>query len=262
MKLQDLLIEAPVVDYSPLGDFSKPGSFTTTKYDPALVQNPRAQAKVFTAFEKTPYKFRFYAVNIPGARRYTETGSVSMDWLKIALPQLHSEIVQRPVQPDEICVFYLSNVGDQKVPFTAWIMAHRLGHAIRKNNYAWGEYEAYWRQQCRDILENNYDIYETSRSARALVNALGTMKSARNGKITRPYEFLYELLAQYLITGSVKLNPLPQNLYLGRPAWGSLTGRVTLKNEPPQGYIDMVARDINHLLNDVLINCEGKMFVM
>jgi hypothetical protein len=265
MKLQDLMIEAPVVDYTPLGDFAQPGSFTTTKYDPALVQSPRARAKVFTAFEKAPYKFRFYAVNIPGARRYTETGPVTEKWLNIALPQLGAEIKQRPVQEDEICVFYLSNVGAQKVPFTPWIMAHRLGHAIRKNNYAWIEYEGYWAEQRRQILEQYYEIHETTYTASVIANALGTMKSARDGKITRPYEFLYELLAQYLIQGTVRLNPLPKELggvfarprVFGRPSIG-----IPLKHEPPNSLIPMLERDLNHLLNDVLVSCEGKIFVM
>lgn len=259
--------EAPVSDYQTLGDFDKPGSFTTTKYDPAIVKNPKAQQKVYRFFERSPYKFRLYPLNIPGARKFMETGRVNLDWLTKNLPEA-AEIVKKNPPDDDIIVFYLSNVGSEKVPFTPWIMAHRMGHAFRPNNYAWGEYVNYWMGQMKQML-NGYYGAEIGRMEDpryiALQNALGTMKSARENKITRPYEFLYELLAQYINTGEIKLNSMPKVLGYGKQAWGKHARFIRLlptDDAENQNHIEMLERDLAHYLDTILGEAQNKIFVM
>ena len=101
----------------------------------------------------------------------------------------------------------------------------------------------------------------------ALFNAIGTQRSSRTGQIRRPYEFLYELFAQYLGTGQVTLNPLPTNLGYGRKNWGNPSKYLNLKPE----YRDdneradasaMLANDMKYMFDDVLSNSVGKIFVM
>jgi hypothetical protein len=41
---------------------------------------------------------------------------------------------------------------------------------------------------------------------------MGTMKSARDGNLNNWYEFSHELVAQYLLTGNVKLKPIPDTM--------------------------------------------------
>lgn len=263
----DNVNEAPVSDFEPVGDFNKPGSFTTTKYDPAIVKNPKAQQKVYNFFQKSPYKFRLYPLNIPGARKFAEIGKVNMDWLEKNIPQA-AEIVKKNPPNDEIIVFYVSNTGSEKVPFTPWIMAHRMGHAFRPNNYAWSEFVSYWMEQMKQILNSYYgaDIgrMEDPRYI-ALQNALGTMKSARDNKISRPYEFLYELLAQYINTGSVKLNPLPRQLGYGKQAWGKhsrVMNMLQTDDAEIQNHIEMLERDLDYYLDSILGSAQNKIFVM
>lgn len=261
------IAEAPVTDYQTLGNFNKPGSFTTTKYDPAIVRNPKAQQKVYRFFERSPYKFRLYPLNIPGARKFSETGRVNLAWLEKNLPQA-AEIVKKNPPNDDIIVFYVSNTGSEKVPFTPWIMAHRMGHAFRPNNYAWGEYVSYWVDQMKQLLNGYYgaDIgrMEDPRYI-ALQNALGTMKSARDGKLSRPYEFLYELLAQYINTGEIKLNLMPKTLGYGKQVYGKHTRALRLlptDDAENRNHIEMLERDLAYHLDTILGEAQNKIFVM
>ena len=262
-----MMAEAPVADLQTVGDFEKPGSFTTTKYDPAIVKNPKAQQKVYNFFQKSPYKFRLYPLNIPGARKFSETGKVDIDWLEKNLPSA-AEIVKKNPPNDEIIVFYISNTGAEKVPFTPWIMAHRMGHAFRPNNYAWGEFVSYWMEQMKQILSGYYgaDVgrMEDPRYI-ALQNALGTMKSARESKISRPYEFLCELLAQYINTGSVKLNPLPRQLGYGKQDWGKHSRAMNMPQTDDaeiKNHVEMLERDLDYYLDSILGSAQNKIFVM
>ena len=261
------IAEAPVTDYQTLGDFNKPGSFTTTKYDPAIVKSPKAQQKVYNFFEKSPYNFRLYPLNIPGAGKFMETGRVKLDWLEKNLPQA-AEIVKKNPPNDEIIVFYTNNVGANKVPFTPWIMAHRMGHAFRPNNYAWGQFAEYWTDQMIQLLDGYYGAHvfrmEDPRYI-ALQNALGTMKSARDRKLSRPYEFLYELLAQYINTGEIKFNPLPKVLGYGKIVYGKHTQAIRLlptDDAENKSHMEMLERDVAYHLETVLGEAQNKIFVM
>ena len=98
----------------------------------------------------------------------------------------------------------------------------------------------------------------------ALFNAIGTQRSSRTGQITRPYEFLYELFAQYLGTGQIKLNALPRQQGYGRKAWGHTTKSLNLRgNDEEATYsTDILARDLELMFDDVLSSLVGKILVM
>lgn len=138
MRLHELL-ETPLVDYQPIGDFKKPGSFSTTKYDPKLATNATNIGKATQFFSKSEYDFKLYPVNKAGFRQYSERGQITREELTKILP----ETAEFDLDNDSINVFFVSNVGANKVPFTPWIMAHRIGHAIQasKDKYLWTEYE-------------------------------------------------------------------------------------------------------------------------
>lgn len=254
MRFKDI-IETPLTDYQPIGDFEKPGSFTTTKYDPKLAVNPVNIKKAFTFFENTNYDFRIYPVNKPGLRKYSEHGRISPEELLKILPEAES-ILRDPKSEDSITIFYVSNVGAEKVPFTPWIMAHRMGHVLRKDNWNWDEY--YVKPYKRLLVEvgymyglNNVDLM--SAPAVMIANTIGTMKSARNNRITRPYEFLYELLAQYLNSkdNSVKFNPIPRVIQSRRGILRCNESDEVLTefNELLRG---MHTRDLNYAIESIL----------
>lgn len=274
------MAEAPLADYVPMGDFNKPGPFRGA--DKKLVPHPVNQLKAQRFFEKTPYNFRLFFSNIPGTGKYSEYGVMDPDTVKIIFGDAGEQIVAG--HEDAITVVYVGNSGDSKVMLTPWMMAHRLGHAMqsgtrgRSNNqqHPWKAGEDHFFGQVNSMLEEYYGKSgqrggnlkaELTPEYNALFNAIGTQRSSRSGEIRRPYEFLYEIFAQYLGTGTVTFNALPANLGYGRKAWGNPSRYLNINPE----YRDESARkqatevlsyDMELMFNDALSNAEGKIMVM
>ena len=148
----------------------------------------------------------------------------------------------------------------------------------RSNNqqHPWKAGEDHFFGQVNSMLEEYYGKSgqrggnlkaELTPEYNALFNAIGTQRSSRSGEIRRPYEFLYEIFAQYLGTGAVSFNALPANLCYGRQAWGNPSRYLNIKPE----YRDEAARkqaaevlsyDMELMFNDALSNAVGKILVM
>ena len=278
MRANEFITEAPLQSYTPMGDFDKPGPFRGP--DKRLVPHPTNILKTQRFLEQTPYDFRLFFSNIPGTGKYSDYGPMDANQLKEIFGDQADQIING--SEDAITVVFVGNKGDAKVPMTPWIMAHRFGHAIqagvRKNRQwsAWGEAEKHFFTQVNQMLEEYYGkaSRESSRfkfdltpEYNALFNAIGTQRSSRSNEIKRPYEFLYELFAQYLGTGKITLNPLPTNLGYGRKAWGTPSKYLNIKpkfrdeNDRAEAT-DMLANDMGYMFDDVLSSSVGKIFVM
>jgi hypothetical protein len=286
MRVNEFITESYPVDemalkqFTPMGDFNKPGPFKGV--DKRLVPHPTNQLKTAKFFEKTPYDFRLFFSNIPGTGKYSETGPVTPQQLE----QMFGEQAQPIIEgsEDAITVVFVGNSGDSKVMMTPWIMAHRFGHAIqsgvRRNRgwSTWNEAEKHFFNSVNTTLEEYYGKqaqrgFGTSAPMKtdltpeynALFNAIGTQRSSRSGEIKRPYEFLYEIFAQYLGTGQVTFNPLPGNLGYGRKNWGNPSKYMNLKPEMRNDAADAaqtLANDMQYMFDDVLSSSVGQIFVM
>lgn len=273
--------EMALSTYKTFGDFEKPGPFRGA--DKRLIPHPKSELKTQKFFEKTPYDFRLFFSNIPGTGRYSEYGPMRPEVIKEIFKDQADEIING--SEDSITVVFVGNKGDSKVMLTPWIMAHRFGHAIVAGNRnsdqrwgAWKEAEQHFFGTINNLLNdfysksqfNQFDTkvnWKLTSEYNALFNAIGTQRSSRTGQIRRPYEFLYELFAQYLGTGSIKLNPLPTNLEYGKKAWGTPTKYLNIKPEfrdqnERQDAADMLAADMQLMFDDVLSSSVGKIFVM
>lgn len=284
MRAKDFITEVPLQSYTPMGDFDKPGPFKGP--DKRLVPHPTNILKTQRFLEQTPYDFRLFFSNIPGTGKYSEYGPADDTLLReIFGPETAQQIING--SDDAITVVFVGNKGDAKVPLTPWIMAHRFGHAIQAGVrgkqvwHTWTEAEKHFFGQINMMLEEYYNKYSPSRFGvtpssmkgdltpeyNALFNAIGTQRSSRSGDIKRPYEFLYELFAQYLGTGKVTLNPLPTNLGYGRKAWGTPTKYMNIKPEyrdetERAQATDVLGRDMEMMFSDVLDQSVGTIFVM
>lgn len=238
MRLQDLF-EDPISDLDHLGDFTKPGPFRN-QLDKKLATHPVALEKIRNFFQNTDWDIRLYFCNISGTGKHAESGLVSDLELEIIFGE---EITKKLTadRDDQITMVFLGNSGVERMPFTPWVIAHRMGHAINastgsasRSNAAIYWQEAEWRffKNVNEILRDVYKIktynertliYERTPEYRALFNSIGTQKSSRDHKINRPFEFLYESFAQYLHTGNIAYNPLPRQLSFGKQAWGNPT---------------------------------------
>jgi adenylate kinase family enzyme/GNAT superfamily N-acetyltransferase len=274
------MAEAPLADYQPIGDFDKPGPFRGA--DKKLIPHPVNQLKAQRFFEKTPYNFRLFFSNIPGTGKYSEYGVMDPDTVKIIFGDAGEQIVAG--HENAITVVYVGNSGDSKVMLTPWMMAHRLGHAIqvgargqmRNQQQPWKAGEDHFFGQVNSMLEEYYGKSgqpggnlkaELTPEYNALFNAMGTQRSSRSGEIRRPYEFLYEIFAQYLGTGTVTFNALPANLGYGRRAWGNPSRYLNIKPEYRDETVrkqaaEVLSYDMELMFNDALSNVEGKILVM
>ena len=283
MKIRDLINEVPMADYVPLGDFDKPGPFRGA--DKKLIPHPANRLKAEKFFANTPYDIRLFFSNISGTGRYSEHGPMDPETVKIIFGDDGEQIVAG--HENAITIVYVGNKGDAKQMLTPWLMAHRFGHAVQAGtrskglgskdlNHPWHQGEEHFFGQVNSMLEEYYGKsgerggkikYELTPEYNALFNAIGTQKSSRSNKIRRPYEFLYEIFAQYLGTGHVTFNPLPSNLGYGRQAWGTPSKYLNLKPEARDDSsrkyaTEVLARDMEFMFNDVMSNLEGTILVM
>ena len=289
MRAKEFTTEAPITDFEPMGDFNKPGPFRGV--DKKLVPHPTNQLKAVKFFQQTPYDFRLFFSNIPGTGKYAEYGPMSPENVKRIFGKYADKIING--SQDAITVVFVGNSGVDKVPLTPWMMAHRFGHAANRvatgtvwdrnsnDQGAWFRAENHFFKTINDYLQEYYNKptmssiyarkeqfkYDLRREYSALFNAIGTQHSSRSGKINRPYEFLYEIFAQYLGTGSIKFNPFPASLGYGKQAWGKHTNFLTIKPEyrdesDRQHIADTLAYDMELMFDDVLSESVGKIFVM
>jgi len=280
MRFRDILSEAPLADYQPMGDFTKPGPFRGP--DKKLVPHPVNRLKAERFFKQTPYNFRLFFSNISGHGRYSEYGSMNPELVKIIFAEHGEEIVKG--HKDAITVVFVGNKGDAKRMLTPWLMAHRFGHAIRAGgrrkrdtSVSWQEAENRLFDKVNQILNDFYNKpgepggklkSELSKEYNALFNAIGTQRSSREGNILRPYEFFYEIFAQYIGTGNITFNPLPVSIGYGQQAWGHPTQVMSLKSAElrdtakRQYATEMLARDMEIIFNDVLNDAVGKIYIM
>lgn len=284
MRASEFLSEAPLQDYVPLGDFNKPGPFRGV--DKQLIPHPINQLKTQKFFEKTPYNFRLFFSNIPGTGKFSEYGQMEPNAIRNSFSK---EVADQLINnsEDAITVMYVGNKGDAKVMLTPWLMAHRLGHAINATTYIglrsdnkpkgpWRDAEQHFFKGINELLNdyygkkvvNQFDTqvnWRLSKEYSALFNAIGTQRSSRKGLIVRPYEFFYEMFAQYLGTGTITLNRLPKRVDYGRKAWGRSTQSLRLGTEAEkdtQYTTEVLAHDMEIMFSHVLSSMVGKIYIM
>jgi len=288
MKIKDIT-EAPLADFQPLGDFSKPGPFRGV--DKKLVPHPTNQLKTAKFLENTPYDFRLFFSNLTGTGKYPEIGKVDTNILdQIFGTDIATQILKD--SNDAITVVFVGNSGEAKVMMTPWVMMHRFGHAINAINDGpragsgrkwgdWKEAEKHFFSTVNNTLADCYGKkqsgvygtgsdrmnYDQTAEYNALFNAIGTQKSSRSNLIKRPYEFMYEMFAQYLKDGHITLNPIPMNLTYGRKAWGNPTRFMNLnpefRNDTDRANAShALSMDMGSMFDDVLNSCVGNIYVM
>jgi hypothetical protein len=267
IKLQDILNEVPVDTYSTIGDFNKGASFGD-KRDRALIIHPVAIQKVRDFFKNTSVDFDFYFVNLSGRRKFAETGKVKEDFIFNPYPKglgiKPDQLKGGKINDNNITVFFVGNTAAEKVPLTSWTIAHRFGHSVRRE-YSYNVYTDWLESQFDDILK----LYNVTKDPGSflkpkanLFNQIGTMKSARDSKIDRPFEFYYELFAQYLKDGKVTFNRLQPTIIKGSAAYGRKEYARTQNIEEVNDILGGIERDFGYYAEDVLGGCVGNIYVM
>jgi hypothetical protein len=273
IKLRNLLPETPIDTFQTIGDFSKNSSFKD-KTDRALVTHPVAVQKIKDFFKNTGVDFDFYFVNTKHAKPHVELGEVQEEFIFDKLKVTPDQLRNGKISEDNITIFFTGNSGDEKVPFTAWIIAHRIGHVMRRVR-DWKEINTLIDSSLKSILSvygitekrsydsftnSDYKVYEQAK--RLLCEALGTFKSARDGNLRNSNEFTYELFAQYLKNGSIELNDIPEILTLGYRAYGRKEVRRVKDKLLAEQYKQKLEAYFPSYAEVVLEDCRGKIFLM
>lgn len=280
-KISSFLSEAPIGEFERIGDFSKRSSIRHD-VDRKLLSSPKAEAKIRRIWQKTPITFNMMFVNLPKVNKpeYREVGEVNLDYVENLLgPEIADKI-----DPGACTIIFTNNAGDERVMATGWILAHRLGHAIAATGRSGSksnlkeDWKMYTRELTRiftDILENVYDIsiktglgygtQESDKILRLAAEQLGTMKSARDANLRNWYEFAYEVFAQYLLYGKIKLNPLPEKLLVNVGAFGRKDYRRSKDEDLREIYsrdLEYYEEELESILDNLIHSLEGKIFVM
>jgi len=305
--IEKSLAEMPIQKFEKIGDFSKNRSFK--EIDRAILNSEPGLKRIHKQFSKTPFDFHFYVMNHKEANRrpagkmqWTDildadgnpTGQVNGDYLE-TVPTLKEvgvvtpEFVKKhlkidvPETDDVITVLFNGNNAAEKVMFTSWTMAHRIGHALAQSKsdssgLVWGTFMEHFDTQIGDVLNVLYDVpfrpssHQNRRQSELIkhfLSSIGTFKSARDGNLRSRFEFHYELLAQYLITGKIKFKPLQREFITKtRFAWGNPAHEKKISVVDEETFIEIgekmqtIENDCEYLLRDVMNECLGKIFLM
>jgi hypothetical protein len=133
------------------------------KKDRKLLMNPKAVEKIKRQWEKTPFDFDIYllqiaALNKPEYREYglVKPGTDVSLAIRLGLAGMSMEDYERwaedktggekgkfvmdlpavPNSDDGITILFNGNYGVDKIPLTGWMMAHRLSHAVQRPEWS------------------------------------------------------------------------------------------------------------------------------
>ena len=276
IKLKDILNEAPLGTYTAIGGFDKGASYKDPR-DRAALNHPVTIQKVKDMLKNTSVDFDFYFVNKPGLRKFSEKGKVPYDFIVKPYPEgLGLNPNQIEINNNNITVFFVGNTAADKIPMTAWTIIHRVGHVMNRTPQ-FQDYTKWLDNEFNELLKiygkskestrygnNDYKKSRTFDLAKGrLFNHIGTIRSAREGKLSRRYyEFYYELFVQYLKDGKITFNPLTKNLLVGFGPYGSKSIATTQNLAEAQEKLDSIANTIPYLIEDVLGASVGDIFVM
>lgn len=280
-QINEILSEAPINAFELHGDWSsgaKPRGYD--KPSIGIVTSQAGVEKIRQKWAKSHVDFDMYLVRSPKAYKHREVGEVKPEWVK---PNLGVDI---PFNEDAVTIIFTNNVGADKIPMTAWTLAHRFAHSARRGSTALSqEFDRFAgilerslsliaRVQYGYVPDSPYSYNRDSNSPRKdivwrqLCMALGTMKSCRDKNLRNEFEFTYELIAQHIVTGGIKLNStLPRVIPL-KFAWGSVSKGLYRRNLTPDleakitDAIDAIETGAMVLAYNVVDLAVSRVFVM
>jgi hypothetical protein len=275
-----LLGEMPITNWQMQGDWGRQAKrqYGFNKVDAGILGNPKGVAKIQQKWSNTKQNYEFYFIRDAKASKFQQVGKVTPEWVQ--------QNIGLQIEPNEdaITILFTNNRGAEKIPMTAWMIAHRMGHVLFGND---NFNEHFWNEVLKDMSEILKDVYginagyarygkygssgsiDNRQAMTGLFYQIGTMNSADRRKLTTPYEFIFELFAQYLITGRIKFKPLqPQFILKARMAWGRPAHDMARSRIDPQELQEMnellegYAEKYEYNLDSILGGIVGEIFVM
>ena len=217
-------------------------------------------------------------MKLPNASKHVELGRVTPEDVENKLGIKWGKDI--PIPDDEsITVIFTNNAAAEKVPLTAWTIAHRIGHSFsatfrRNGRQDITYYEKEIDSALSGLLRYGYGIevkqinllYSNEYYMRNLKESIGTFRSARMKKLNRPGEFLYECFAQYLLSkDEITFNPCPEVLTSSnRKAWGrDVSGKYRLRDaDDAVEYLEQLKNALSQYCYFLLESHRGAICIM
>lgn len=295
MLLRDLF-ESPIADFHHIGNFDKPSSFKHSQ-DRKLVTAPKALEKIRGMWkypEETMFNIIF--INHPdiAGKQPTathsgplqEVGIVDIDWLEDNMPRVWPQL-EKMLNHDQVNVIYTNNSGSERVPMTGWIMAHRLGHGLQADQRGAmfgqkGSAESHYMGVAMKEVERAFKEVMTrygipypdyggwgrrdqflpqNGGLLGFIRNFCTFRSARESNVRNPFEVTYECFAQYMMSGKVTFNDIPQGFKYGNRYY-RFRGDEGDYHQFNARMKDELATDLQDYFQTVLQSLEGKIIVM
>ena len=165
------------------------------------IRSPAMQARYIKAFEKTPFKFEiFFDCDSAVPRKHDNDAGFYISKLDKGkgggIKDSYRDIQGKPGVIRIVLVGNLSAIN--KMPLTPYILAHKIGHAFEDTEPAPAAVEQFFKLITLTRRDET-DIFGT-------IMPLLTTRAARSRLLDNsPEEVASELIAQYLISGQVKL---------------------------------------------------------
>jgi len=107
---------------------------------------------------------------------------------------------------------------------------------------------------------------DNEKKLRDFMQTVGTFKSARDRKIRNYFEFYYELLTQYIITGKIQFKDLQRMVPL-KYAWGNVSHGIYGKgSQEDRDYYNSVLKSLEEsfveFADEFLGSLVGRIFVV
>lgn len=256
------------------GDWNKNTGHGWDKASRGILTSPAGIQKLKKKWSNLDIPVYVYFVKKPGIGHYSEIGLVTPEEVKKYLG------IDVAPNPEGVTILYINNRGDARVPTTPWTLAHRFGHAIRKESIFQQYIVKNLERKIREILKDYYNYTSSSQSLfigpnakdrriiTHLLNSLGTFKSAREGKIIRPAEFIYELVAQYIITGEIQFNTTLPDILPYQTVFKNKIGPINIAAHNKDAKIELgyilenFAAEMSYYIEAVMGTLYGKIFIM
>ena len=257
--------EAPIGDIQTHGDFTKPGSF---RQDDLSLATQKRQDKIRRVLQKAPIMIDLHFVNLKYPVDVITHIGPEKDKLGFVTPAMlmHNWGIEIEPKIDALNLVYVQNEGNDRVPLTPWIIAHRLSHSFE---YVTGDLYFIKRdlgntfQQMLEKVEECYSPVSMSLSGvrgkgmawSTIANVFGTTRTSREKqyKDGRAMEWFHECFAQFCVIGDIKFNPAPAEIgpHISVP-WG--------RREVDE-YFASLRKILIDGFSEMLNGCVGKILV-
>jgi hypothetical protein len=261
--------EMPIQNFQSIGNpLDKGGSFDKT--DRAILSSEKGIEKIKRIFSNSEFYWNLYFINSGRLRSKGEMGVYSFNDFQKFMDNENVDVSElKETDPSAINVVFVSNSAANKNQLSAWILAHRIGHAIRRNNPYWDQLMKDTQRELsyavRSVYTNQYDTlanyrwdwYDSNTYTKSpqlqMLCSLGKFKSAREKKIRNCYEANYEFFAQYVINNQIKMNPMPE-------VFSRVRSEYDLDDR--QDYADNLASMFEANFHNVCSFAKGKWLIM